>query len=149
MIKNFSFPKMQNRQLIFSPKIQYKLAAERSEAASNGLRFSKTEGTGFEPVRDCSQPVFETGAFNHSANPPIHSLFQSSYCHRFFQSRTVGLVSATSLRFGRKAKQFVFHPPPFGRMKHTTGIFHPLSQPSNIKLPQFLRFFKNIVEYKS
>ena len=32
---------MQNRQLIFSPKIQYELAAERSEAASNSLRFSK------------------------------------------------------------------------------------------------------------
>ena len=32
---------MQNRQLIFSSKIQYKLAAERSEAASNSLRFSK------------------------------------------------------------------------------------------------------------
>ena len=32
---------LQNRQLIFSPKIQYKLTAERSEAASNSLRFSK------------------------------------------------------------------------------------------------------------
>ena len=32
---------MQNRQLIFSPKIPYELAAERSEAASNSLRFSK------------------------------------------------------------------------------------------------------------
>ena len=32
---------MQNRQLIFSPKIQYKLAAEGSEATSNSLRFSK------------------------------------------------------------------------------------------------------------
>ncbi len=32
---------MQNRQLVFSPKIQYKLVAERSEAASNSLRFSK------------------------------------------------------------------------------------------------------------
>jgi len=32
---------MQNRQLIFSPKIQYELAAERSGAASNSLRFSK------------------------------------------------------------------------------------------------------------
>ena len=32
---------LQNRQLIFSPKIQYKLAAERSEAASNDLNFSK------------------------------------------------------------------------------------------------------------
>src|SRR3989344_7150864 len=47
------------------------------------LGFS-AEGTGFEPVRDCSQPVFETGAFNHSANPPIHSLFQSSYCRAPF-----------------------------------------------------------------
>src|SRR3990167_329182 len=42
------------------------------------------EGTGFEPVRDCSQPVFETGALNLSANPPIHSLFQSSYCRAPF-----------------------------------------------------------------
>jgi len=41
MIKKISFPKMQNRQLIFSPKIQYKLVAERSEAASNSLHFSK------------------------------------------------------------------------------------------------------------
>jgi site-specific DNA recombinase len=32
---------LQNRQLIFSPKIQYELAAERSEAASKSLRFSK------------------------------------------------------------------------------------------------------------
>ena len=32
---------MQNRQLIFSPQIQYELTAERSEAASNSLRFSK------------------------------------------------------------------------------------------------------------
>ena len=32
---------LQNRQLIFSPKIQYELAAERGEAASSGLRFSK------------------------------------------------------------------------------------------------------------
>ena len=30
---------MQNRQFIFAPKIQYKLAAERSEAASSGLQF--------------------------------------------------------------------------------------------------------------
>jgi hypothetical protein len=32
---------LQNRQLIFSPKIQYKLAAERNEASSHSLRFSK------------------------------------------------------------------------------------------------------------
>ena len=32
---------MQNRQLIFSPKIPYDLVAERNEAASKSLRFSK------------------------------------------------------------------------------------------------------------
>ena len=32
---------LQNRQLIFSPRKPYDLVAERSEAASNGLRFSK------------------------------------------------------------------------------------------------------------
>ena len=32
---------LRNRQLIFSPKIQYELAAERSEAASSGLPFSE------------------------------------------------------------------------------------------------------------
>ena len=30
----------------------------------------KAEGTGFEPVRDFSQPRFECGALDHSANPP-------------------------------------------------------------------------------
>jgi len=29
----------QNRQFVFAPKIQYKLTAERSEAASSGLQF--------------------------------------------------------------------------------------------------------------
>ena len=28
------------------------------------------EGTGFGPVRDYSQPRFECGALDHSANPP-------------------------------------------------------------------------------
>ena len=39
MIKKFSSPKMQNRQFIFAPKIQYKLVAERSEANQNSLTF--------------------------------------------------------------------------------------------------------------
>ena len=45
---------LQNRPLIFSPKVQYELTAERSEAASNGLRFSKmwaVEGSNFWPRR--------------------------------------------------------------------------------------------------
>gem|GEM_PF-6256573 len=37
----FSFPKMQNRQLLFSPRKPYDLVAERSEAASSSLSFSK------------------------------------------------------------------------------------------------------------
>src|SRR3989338_7828701 len=39
MIKKFSSPKMQNRQFIFAPKIQYQLVAERSEANPNRLQF--------------------------------------------------------------------------------------------------------------
>lgn len=38
-IKKFSSPKMQNRQFIFAPKIQYKLIAERSEANLSNLQF--------------------------------------------------------------------------------------------------------------
>ena len=39
MIKNFSSPKMRNREFVFAPKIQYKLVAERSEANQNSLTF--------------------------------------------------------------------------------------------------------------
>ena len=39
-MKKFSFP-TENRQFRFEPKIQYELAAERSEAASSDLPFSK------------------------------------------------------------------------------------------------------------
>ena len=38
MIKKF-FSKMQNRQFFFAPKIQYELAAERSEANLSNLQF--------------------------------------------------------------------------------------------------------------
>ncbi|KKU10563.1 MAG: hypothetical protein UX65_C0001G0035 [Parcubacteria group bacterium GW2011_GWB1_46_8] len=38
MIKKFSSPKMQNRQFIFTPKIQYNLVAERSETNRNILQ---------------------------------------------------------------------------------------------------------------
>ena len=39
MIKKFSSPKMRNRQFVFTPKIEYQLAAERSEANQNSLTF--------------------------------------------------------------------------------------------------------------
>ena len=39
MIKKFSSHKMRNRQFVFAPKIQYKLAAERSEADPSCLQF--------------------------------------------------------------------------------------------------------------
>ena len=32
--------------------------------------FANSEGRGFEPLRDCSQPRFECGALDRSANPP-------------------------------------------------------------------------------
>ena len=35
MIKKFSSPKMRNREFVFTPKIEYKLVAERSEANQN------------------------------------------------------------------------------------------------------------------
>ena len=38
-IKNFSSPKMQNRQFVFAPKIEYELVAERSEANLSNLQF--------------------------------------------------------------------------------------------------------------
>src|SRR3989338_8889132 len=38
-IKKFSSPKMRNRQFVFTPKIEYKLVAERSEANQNSLTF--------------------------------------------------------------------------------------------------------------
>ena len=39
MIKKFSSPKMRNREFVFTPKIEYKLVAERSEANQNSLTF--------------------------------------------------------------------------------------------------------------
>src|SRR3989338_11603190 len=38
-MEKFSFPRMQDRQFVFAPKIQYKLAAERSEANLQNLQF--------------------------------------------------------------------------------------------------------------
>ena len=39
MIKKFSSPKMRNREFVFTPKIEYKLVAERSEANLSNLQF--------------------------------------------------------------------------------------------------------------
>lgn len=39
MIKKFSSPKMRNREFVFTPKIEYKLVAERSEENQNSLTF--------------------------------------------------------------------------------------------------------------
>lgn len=38
-MQKFSFPKTENRQFKFSPKIPYDLVAERSEATSKTLQF--------------------------------------------------------------------------------------------------------------
>ena len=39
MIKKFSSPKMRNREFVFTPKIEYELVAERSEANPSNLQF--------------------------------------------------------------------------------------------------------------
>ena len=39
MIKKFPSPKMRNREFVFTPKIEYELVAERSEANQNSLTF--------------------------------------------------------------------------------------------------------------
>ena len=39
MIKKFSSPKMRNREFVFTPKIEYQLVAERSEANPTCLQF--------------------------------------------------------------------------------------------------------------
>ena len=39
MIKKISSPKMRNREFVFTPKIEYELVAERSEANQNSLTF--------------------------------------------------------------------------------------------------------------
>jgi hypothetical protein len=39
MIKKFSSPKIRNRQFVFTPKIEYQLVAERSEANPSNLQF--------------------------------------------------------------------------------------------------------------
>ena len=38
MIKKFSFPKMRNREFVFTPKIEYKLVAESFDFAQDKLR---------------------------------------------------------------------------------------------------------------
>ncbi|OGN19897.1 MAG: hypothetical protein A3F25_01965 [Candidatus Yanofskybacteria bacterium RIFCSPHIGHO2_12_FULL_45_19b] len=39
MIKKFSSPKIRNREFVFTPKIEYELVAERSEANLSNLQF--------------------------------------------------------------------------------------------------------------
>ena len=46
MIKKLSSPKMRNREFVFTPKIEYKLVAERSEANPNPLLFPFWHGRG-------------------------------------------------------------------------------------------------------
>ena len=52
MIKKFSFPKMRNRQFVFTPKIPYNLVAERGEPSKLAI-FSMVRGRGLEPPCPC------------------------------------------------------------------------------------------------
>ena len=50
MIKKFSSPKMRNREFVFTPKIEYEFVAERSEATTKSLTFSRwCRGWGSNP----------------------------------------------------------------------------------------------------
>lgn len=57
-IKKFSSPKMRNREFVFTPKIEYKLVAERSEANQNSLTFptwcSRQESNLHQDIRSVS-----------------------------------------------------------------------------------------------
>src|SRR3989338_3223952 len=52
-MQKIHFSRMRNRQFEFSPKLQYVLTAERSEAASAGLRFPVWSGI-LEIARTCA-----------------------------------------------------------------------------------------------
>ncbi len=57
-IKKFSSPKMRNRQFVFTPKIEYELVAERSEANQNSLTFPT-----WCPGRDSNPQALTAGDF--------------------------------------------------------------------------------------
>ncbi len=60
-IKKFSSPKMRNHEFVFTPKIQYKLVAERSEANQNSLTFPVWCGQG----ESNSHPILGKDMFYH------------------------------------------------------------------------------------
>ena len=59
------------------------------------------EGVGFEPTFPFREPVFETGALNHSATPPLFILDQLLECFSTF-IRFNCTLSQPCLPFSRK-----------------------------------------------
>jgi len=59
---------LRNRQFVFAPKIQYEMTAERSEAASSGLPFSKVCST-LELVRTHFSGKIPPRKFGKAAEP--------------------------------------------------------------------------------
>ena len=80
---------------------------------------------------------------NRFSKPALSTTQPTLQYIRFFKAH---IVTASFSR-----GQLASCPPPrsVSDEKQSSLFFVYLSQPSNIKLPQFLRFFKNIVEYKS
>ena len=65
---------MRNRQFVFAPKIQYEMAAERSEVASSDLPFSKVspreESNLYYEIRNlASYPLNDEGIIGVRAGP--------------------------------------------------------------------------------
>jgi len=60
-IKKFSSPKMLNREFVFTPKIEYKLVAERSEANQNSLTLPVwCCASGLNHEGACEKPLYYT-----------------------------------------------------------------------------------------
>ena len=73
MIKKFSSPKTQNREFVFTPKIEYELVAERSEANLNRLQipyWCAREDSNLQPhgSKPCTLSGWATGAWQERLN---------------------------------------------------------------------------------
>src|SRR3989344_1227525 len=89
------FSQKQNRQLIFSPKIQYELAAERSEAASKALPFSKMWS-----ILEIVRTVF--AACGGEESPPAKFRNRGSAAPIKTAKEPVKISARTAFNFGKR-----------------------------------------------
>ena len=80
---------LRNREFVFTPKIEYEMAAERSEAASSGLRFSKVSpreesNPDYRNRNPVSYPLNDEGI---TYNPIFLATISTSDCSCSFSAR--------------------------------------------------------------